>query len=217
KENIEKVRQRVFAVCARNKIDPGKITILCVTKGRSVGQILEVVNSGIDHLGENRVQEAAEKYKLVTPAHWQMVGHLQSNKVRDALGIFDLIHSVDSVSLAQEINKQAVKINKIQDILLEVKTSPEVRKFGFKPQALAEVCEEIMKFQNVKIKGLMTIAPFTDNAQEARPYFAKLKALRDKLNPSWLLSMGMSSDFEVAIEEGADIIRLGRVIFDDNV
>ncbi|MDP3041121.1 MAG: YggS family pyridoxal phosphate-dependent enzyme [Candidatus Omnitrophota bacterium] len=217
KENIEKVRQRVFAVCARIKIDPGKITILCVTKGRSVGQILEVANSGIDHLGENRVQEAAEKYKLVPGAHWQMVGHLQSNKVKEALGIFDLIHSVDSVSLAQEINKQAVKINKIQDILLEVKTSPEIRKFGFKPLALLEVCEEIMKFQNVKIKGLMTIAPLVDNAQEARPYFAKLKALRDQLNPSWLLSMGMSSDFEVAIEEGADIIRLGRVIFQNNV
>ncbi|MDP2831533.1 MAG: YggS family pyridoxal phosphate-dependent enzyme [Candidatus Omnitrophota bacterium] len=217
KENIEKVRQRVFAVCARMKIDPGKITILCVTKGRSVGQILEVVNSGIDHLGENRVQEAAEKYKLVTPAHWQMVGHLQSNKVREALGIFDLIHSVDSVSLAREINKQAVKINKIQDILLEVKTSPEVRKFGFKPAVLAEVCGEIMKFQNVKIKGLMTIAPLADNAQEARPYFSKLKALRDQLNPGWLLSMGMSSDFEVAIEEGADILRLGRVIFQNNV
>ncbi len=213
KENIEKVRQRVFAVCARIKIDPGKITILCVTKGRSVGQILEVVNSGIDHLGENRVQEALEKYPQIPEVKWHMVGHLQTNKVKDALGIFDLIHSVDSVSLAREINKQAVKINKIQDILLEVKTSPEIRKFGFKPQALAEAREEIMKFKNVKIKGLMTIAPLADNAQEARPYFSKLKALRDQLNPSWLLSMGMSGDFEVAIEEGADILRLGRAIF----
>ncbi len=217
KDNIEKVRQRVFQVCAKRKIDTSKITILCVTKGRSVGQMLEVVNSGINHLGENRVQEAQEKFKLVPGAHWQMVGHLQSNKVKAALEMFDLIHSVDSVSLAQEINRQALKMNKIQGILLEVKTSPEVRKFGFKPERLAGICEEIIKFEQVKIEGLMTIAPLVDNANEARPYFSKLKALRDKLNPSWLLSMGMSSDFEVAIEEGADIIRLGRVIFDDNV
>jgi hypothetical protein len=143
-----------------------------------------------------------------------MVGHLQSNKVRDALAIFDLIHSVDSVSLAQEINKQALKINKIQGILLEVKTSPELRKFGFKPELLAKGCEEIIKLENVKIKGLMTIAPMLDNANETRPYFSKLKALRDQLNPDWLLSMGMSDDFEVAIEEGANIIRLGRAIFE---
>lgn len=214
KENIEKVRQRIFEICAKVKTDPSKITILCVTKGRSIGQILEVVSLGIDYLGENRVQEAAEKYKFVPQAHWQMVGHLQSNKVREALKIFDLIHSVDTVSLAQEINKQALKINKIQDILLEVKISPEVRKFGFKPEVLVEVHDEIMKFENVKIKGLMTIAPWVDNTNETRQYFSKLRQLRDQLNPAWLLSMGMSSDFEVAIEEGADIIRLGRKIFE---
>lgn len=217
KENIEKVRQRVFEVCARIKADPNQIKILCITKGRSVGQILEVVSAGINHLGENRVQEADQKYKLISGAHWQMVGHLQSNKVKEALGIFDLIHSVDSVSLAQEINKQALKIDKIQDILLEVKTSPEVRKFGFKPEVLVEVYEEVIKLENVKIKGLMTIAPLVENANETRIYFAKLRQLRDKLNPGWLLSMGMSSDFEVAIEEGADIIRLGRAIFEENV
>ena len=214
KENIEKVRQRILEICAKVKTDPSKITLLCVTKGRSVGQILEVVSLGIDQLGENRVQEAVQKSKLVPQAHWQMVGHLQSNKVREALEIFDLIHSVDSVSLAQEINKQALKINKIQDILLEVKTSPEVRKFGFKPEVLAGVCKEIIKFENVKIKGLMTIAPLMEDVNETRPYFSKLRQLRDQLNPGGLLSMGMSSDFEVAIEEGADIIRLGRAIFE---
>ncbi len=214
KKNIEKVCHRVREVCARAKIDPSKITMLCVTKGRSLEQILEVVSSGINHLGENRVQEAEQKYRLVPQADWQMVGHLQSNKVKDALKIFDLIHSVDSVSLAQEINKQALKMNKIQDILLEVKTSPEVRKFGFKPEVLDKVWEEIAKFQNVKIKGLMTIAPLGDDANETRPYFSKLRRLRDRLNPDWLLSMGMSSDFEVAIEEGTDIIRLGRAIFE---
>lgn len=217
KDNIERIRRRIAEVCARIKVDPDKITVICVTKGRPVSQIQEAVNLGLKHIGENRVQEALEKYKEIPGVKWHMVGHLQSNKVRDAIKIFDLIHSVDSVSLAQEINKQALKINKIQDILLEVKTSPEVRKFGFKPEELAGACEEIIKLENVKIRGLMTIAPEVDDANEARPYFSKLRQLRDQLNPGWLLSMGMSGDFEAAIEEGADIIRLGRAIFENNV
>ncbi len=217
KDNIEKVRSRVRSACARIKIDPEQVKILCVTKGRTVGEIQEVVNLGINQVGENRVQEAAEKYRLVSGAHWQMVGHLQSNKVKEALAIFDLIHSVDSLSLAQEINRQALKINKIQEILLEVKTSAEIRKFGFKSEVLAGAVEEISRLSNVKIKGLMTIAPLLDDVNETRPYFAQLRQLRDKLDPAWLLSMGMSGDFEVAIEEGADIIRLGRVIFENHV
>ena len=217
KENIEGIKARIAEVCARIKVDPDRITVICVTKGRPVSQIQEAVDLGLKHIGENRVQEALEKYKQFPDVKWHMVGHLQSNKVRDALKIFDLIHSVDSVSLAQVINQQALKMNKIQDILLEVKTSPEVRKFGFKPELLSEACGEITKFQNVKIKGLMTIAPLVDNAGQTRPYFSKLRQLRDQLNPGWLLSMGMSGDFEVAIEEGADIVRLGRRIFEGQI
>jgi hypothetical protein len=217
KENIEKVRRRIIDICAKRKIDAGKITLLCVTKGRSVEEILEAVSLGIMHLGENRVQEALQKHKLISQVQWQMVGHLQGNKVKDALKIFDLIHSVDSISLAGEINQQALKLNKIQDILLEVRTSWELSKFGFNPETLTEAVEEITKFKNLKIKGLMTIAPVLDNAEQARPFFSQLRQLRDKINPGWLLSMGMSDDFEVAIEEGADIIRLGRAIFQDYV
>jgi len=213
KENILRVNERIAAVCDRIKADPRRVTIVCVTTGRPVGQILEAVDSGFRHLGENRVQEAREKYRQIPGADWQMVGHLQLNKVKDALKIFSLIHSVDSVALAREINKQAAKINKIQDILLEVKTSPEVTKSGFEPDALLDVSKEILSLDNLKVKGLMTIAPVVDKAEEARQYFAELKDLRDSLNPSWLLSMGMTDDFEVAIEEGADIIRLGRAIF----
>ena len=214
KENIERIRQRIASVCAKRKVDPDKITIVCVTKGRSVEQILEVAGLGFKHLGENRVQEALGKYAQIPGVQWEMLGHLQSNKVRDALKIFDLIHSVDSVGLAQEINRQALKINKIQSVLLEVKTSPEPAKFGFKPDELLDAYAEILKLGNVKIKGLMTIAAAGENPQEARPYFAQLRQWRDKINPDWLLSMGMSDDFEVAIEEGADIIRLGRKIFE---
>ena len=213
KENIQRVKERITSACARIKADPQKITLVCVTKGRPVEQILEAVNSGLRCLGENRVQEAREKYKQVPEAEWQMVGHLQLNKVKDALKIFSLIHSVDSIELAQEINKQALKINKIQDILLEVKTSPEVTKFGFNPDALSDAVKEILSLDNLKVKGLMTIAPVVVNPEDARQYFSKLKALRDRLNPAWLLSMGMTDDFEVAIEEGADMIRLGRAIF----
>ena len=214
KENIEKVRQRVLDVCARINADSSKITIVCVTKGRSVGEMLEVANLGINHIGENRVQEALEKYKQIPDLKWHMIGHLQANKVKNAVKIFDLIHSVDSLNLAQEINQQALKINKIQEVLLEVKTSEEVSKSGFSIDSLADAYQGIAKLGNLKIKGLMTIAALADNSEEARPYFSKLRQLRDKLNPDWLLSMGMSDDFEVAIEEGADIIRIGRKIFE---
>jgi PLP dependent protein len=214
KENMLRVKERIATICAKIKADPQKIILVCVTKGRPVEQILEAVNLGFRCLGENRVQEAREKYKQVSGAEWQMVGHLQLNKVKDALRIFGLIHSVDSINLAQEINKQAVKINKIQEILLQVKTSQEVTKFGFKPVELLDVSEEVLRLKNLRVKGLMTIAPLGNSVEEARPYFSKLRQLRDKLNPHWLLSMGMSDDFEAAIEEGADIIRLGRAIFE---
>ena len=213
KENILRVKERIDLVCGRIKVDPQKITLVCVTKGRPVGEILEAVNSGLRHLGENRVQEAREKYAQLAGVDWQMIGHLQLNKVKEALKIFSLIHSVDSIELARKINEQAAKINKIQDILIEVKTSPEVTKSGFNPDLLSAASKEILSLNNLNVKGLMTIAPIADNPEEARQYFSKLKALRDTLNPSWILSMGMSDDFEVAIEEGADMIRLGRAIF----
>jgi len=214
KENIEKVKESIAAACARAKVDPNKIILVGVSKNRQVSLIQEAVGLGLKNIGENRVQEALGKYKQISGVKWHMLGHLQSNKVKDALKIFDLIHSVDSIGLAQEIDRQALKINKIQEILLEVKTSPEESKFGFKPEMLAQASEEIAKFPNVKIKGLMTIAPLLDQPNGARPYFSKLRDLRDQLNCHWLLSMGMSDDFEVAIEEGADIIRVGRKIFE---
>lgn len=214
KENVERVRQRIVQACDKIKADPAKITIVCVTKGRTITQIQEAVESGLKDIGENKVQEALLKYQEFSTIKWHMIGHLQSNKARDAVKIFSLIHSVDSVNLAKEIDKQAAKINKIQDILLEVKTSPEPSKFGINPQDLDGIIVEIKGLKNIKVKGLMTVAPLVDNASHARPYFSKLRELRDKLNPSWLLSMGMSDDFEVAVEEGANIIRIGRAIFE---
>jgi len=213
KDNVLRIKERIAASCAKINSDPSGITLLCVTKGRTLGEINGALEAGLSHLGENRVQEAKEKYRQLPSADWQMVGHLQLNKVKDALKIFSLIHSVDSVKLAVEIDKQASRMNKTQDILLEVKTSFEETKYGLAPEALASAVEEILKLGSLKIKGLMTIAPVSGGQIEARRCFSLLRRLRDEIDPSWLLSMGMSDDFETAIEEGADIIRLGRIIF----
>ena len=222
-ENVRKIKERVALACSRVDRDPAAITIVAVSKGRSIQEIEEAAAAGITGIGENRIQEAALKYKELTGAQikWHMVGHLQTNKAKDAVKIFDLIQSVDSPHLAVEIDKEAAKINKVQDILIQVNTSVEVTKFGLKPDAAVEVIKEIAGLKNISIKGLMTIAPLSDNPEQTRPYFRALRELRDKLVQLWTvdcglwtLSMGMTDDFEVAIEEGATIVRLGRAIFD---
>jgi hypothetical protein len=221
-DNIAKIKERISLACARANRAPGPIAIVCVTKNRTLPQIKEAIQAGITDIGENKVQEAFLKIselstcelKNLRAPKWHMVGHLQRNKVKEALKIFDLIHSVDSLHLAQEIDKQAAKINKIQDILIEVKTSPEATKFGLKPEEVIEAAKEMAKFKNINIKGLMTIAPIVDNPEKTRPYFRLLRELRDKINGVWVLSMGMTDDFEVAIEEGSDMVRIGRAIFE---
>jgi pyridoxal phosphate enzyme (YggS family) len=228
RENISGIKERIVKVCNKINRDPNAITVVAVTKGRTPEEIKEVIAAGINNIGENRLQEALIKYKgLQAPGprlpilKWHMVGHLQTNKVKEAVKIFDLIQSVDSLHLTEEIDKQAARINKIQDILIEVKTSPEATKFGLKPNEVIEVIKEINKFKNINIKGLMTIAPLLDNPEKARMYFRQLRELKDKIVSLgiWdlgfgILSMGMTDDFVVAIEEGADIVRLGRAIFD---
>lgn len=238
-ENLGRIRGRISLACKKIDCDPESITIVCVTKGRGVEQIREALAAGITDIGENRVQEALIKYnelyaKPALPAgrryplsaiKWHMVGHLQTNKVKEAVGMFDLIQSVDSARLAVEIDKQAERLNKSQDILLEIKTSAEETKSGVKPDEAIEVIKEISRLKNINIKGLMTIAPIVDNPEKARPYFRTLRELKDKINslnaPCLVgrqalsaLSMGMSDDFEIAIEEGATMVRLGRAIFE---
>ena len=227
-ENVRKIKERVALACSRVNRDPAAITIVAVSKGRSVQEIREAAAAGITDVGENRIQEAAVKYNGLRlaacglrPVKWHLVGHLQTNKVKDAVKIFDLIHSVDSPHLAVEIDKEAAKINKVQDILIQVNTSGEVTKFGLKPDAAVEVIKEIAGLKNISIKGLMTIAPLSDNPEQTRPYFRALRELKDKLVQLWTvdcglwtLSMGMTDDFEVAIEEGATMLRLGRAVFD---
>ena len=219
RENISRIKARI----------PSGVIIVAVTKTRTPRQLKEAIEAGITDIGENRVREAFLKYNSLRTyelanlrtVKWHMVGHLQTNKVKEAVKIFDLIHSIDSIHLAGEIAKQAAGINKIQDILIEVKTSPEAAKFGLGPDETIAVIKEIAGLENINIKGLMTIAPIVDDPEKARPYFRTLRELRDEINrlsvlksPLSILSMGMTDDFEAAIEEGSNMVRIGRAIFE---
>jgi hypothetical protein len=226
RDNVIKLKERVVQACLKAGRKPDEITIVAVSKGRNAEEIKEVISCGIADIGENRVQEALLKFNdkrhaIIGKPKLHMIGHLQTNKVKDAVQIFDLIHSVDSIHLAQEINKQASKINKVQDCLIEVKTSPEATKFGIDPDKAIDFIKEVQALKNIEIKGLMTIAPAVDNPEQTRLYFRQLREIlhgtSDKqyaISDMHVLSMGMSNDFEVAIEEGATMIRLGRAIFE---
>jgi len=217
KDNILEVRRRIEAACFRAKRDPATVKLVAVSKNRSIEEIKEASLAGINEFGENRVQEALSKYEAKLPVRWHMVGHLQTNKVKEAVKIFDLIHSVDSERLVREINKEAQKLNKIQNILLEVKISPEATKFGLKPEEIPIAIEAIQNLKNIKMLGLMGIAPLAVDQEEARPYFKMLRGIRDSVDKRMILSMGMTNDFEAAIEEGSEVIRVGRAIFEGGI
>lgn len=219
--NILEIKQRIDSACRKSGRRPDEITLIAVVKNRPVGSASQAVAQGVIDLGENRVQEAVIKYSQISGARWHLIGHLQTNKVKDAVRIFDLIHSVDSLRLAREIDKQAVKLNKIQDVLIEIKTSPEESKFGIEPDKGIEMVKLISGLKNIRIKGLMTIAPLADAPEQSRPYFRRLRELKDIINADSAasfqlstLSMGMSDDFEIAIEEGSTMVRIGRALFD---
>lgn len=226
-DNLSRIKETIACICDKNKRKSEEITLVAVTKNIAQEKIEEVFNLGIKDIADNKVQEALsksiflkEKFKT-KPFIWHMIGHLQTNKVKDAVAIFDLIHSVDSLRLAIEIDKQSAKINKIQDILIEVNTSGETTKFGIKPQGAIEIIKEIAKLKNINVKGLMTIAPLVGNPEKTRNFFRKSKELINEINERRImndelriLSMGMSDDYQVAIEEGSTMIRLGRAIFE---
>lgn len=192
------------------------VTLIAVTKGVGINEINEAIACGITDIGENKVQEAVAKYNQLRILHsafrtmkWHMVGHLQRNKVKDAVKIFDVIHSVDSIELAEELNKH---LDRKVDIFIQVNISGEATKFGIKPDGLLEFSEHIRRLENLNLKGLMTIAPLIANPQQSRPYFRALRLLKDKINCADL-SMGMSNDFEIAVEEGSTYVRIGTAIF----
>lgn len=228
KENILEVRERITGACLKDKRDPRQIAVIAVTKSRLPAQIKEAIDYGITDIGENRIQEAAAKYQqlmnsasTLADIKWHMVGHLQTNKTKEAVRIFDLIHSVDTLRLVREIDREAGNINKVQNILIQINVSGEASKFGIKPEEAGAFIKEAVKFSNVQVRGLMTIAPIVGNPEEARPCFRLLREIRDNINKSQIttcvlefLSMGMSDDFEVAVQEGSNMVRIGRAIFE---
>lgn len=237
--NLRDVQRRIAEAAGRAGRDPAEITLVAVTKMFTVAHIQAAYELGVRHFGENRVREAEEKIPIVnqwveekhtlSPLTWHMVGHLQSRKAKDAIQLFDIIHSVDTLKLAKRLDRLCRREDRIMPILLEANVSGEESKYGFALERWAEdekqrgrffaIVEEILALPQVEVQGLMTMAPIVADPEEARPYFRRLRRLRDALaerfpGEYWRhVSMGMSDDFEVAIEEGATIVRIGRAIF----
>lgn len=213
KENLVKVKAKIADAAKRSGRKPEDVTLICVTKEAISSDILNVISLGEKNLGENRVKDALLKHRAIgDTAVWHLIGHLQTNKTKDALGMFSLIHSLDSLKLAKVIDKEAGKINKVQDVLIEVNVSREATKFGIDPNGLGAMLDEVKELKNVSVKGLMTVTPLLDAPQDNRKYFAQLRELKDKFGLK-VLSMGMSQDYEDAILEGATMVRVGRAIF----
>ncbi|NQT95943.1 MAG: YggS family pyridoxal phosphate-dependent enzyme [Candidatus Omnitrophica bacterium] len=222
--NLAQVREKIAKAAERAGRNPKDITLVSVTKQATVDQVREAVSSGITDIGENRVNDGLLKYEKLGAVsqglRWHMIGHLQTNKVRKALDIFDTIHSLDSLHLAEEIDNRAKAISKRVDCFIEVSVSGEASKYGIEPKDAEQFIVKVSSLSNIHIIGLMTMAPFVDDAEITRPYFAKLRQLRDNLRSQNIpntaireLSMGMTQDFEVAIEEGATVVRIGSAIF----
>jgi len=216
--NLNNVRQRVAAACARTGRDPSSVTLVTVSKGHPADVVRAAADFGVSLFGENRVQEAKIKIsQCPSRLQWHLIGHLQSNKCRDAVHFFAMIHSVDSLSLAREINKWAEKSAKTMPVLLEVNVAGESSKFGYSPENVLLELKEINALPKIEVRGLMTVAPWTQEAEKVRPVFRRLGQLKRQCEeilgaPLPHLSMGMSGDFEVAVEEGATMIRLGSAV-----
>jgi PLP dependent protein len=212
-DNLSLVRQRIRTAAERAGRNPEEVELVAVSKTVEPRRVELALAAGQTLFGESKVQEARAKIPFVSGrAHWHMIGHLQSNKARDAVALFEVIHSVDSVKLAIELDKWAERGGKTQAILLEVNVSDEASKFGLKPEDLESTVAAINRCGRLELQGLMTVAPFAEEAQRARPYFRRLRELRDALGLREL-SMGMTHDFEAAIEEGATMVRIGTAVF----
>jgi pyridoxal phosphate enzyme (YggS family) len=211
--NINQIHERIRSAAERGGRHAEDVTLVAVSKTVEPERVEAALAAGQSLFGESKVQEAKAKIPLVSGrAHWHMIGHLQTNKAREAVVLFDVIHSVDSVKLAVELGKCAERAGKTQAILLEVNVSGEASKFGLKPEDVESTLTEINRLPRLEVQGLMTIAPFMEEKENARPYFRRLRELRNALGLREL-SMGMTHDFEIAIEEGATLVRVGAAIF----
>jgi pyridoxal phosphate enzyme (YggS family) len=222
KERLDRIKKRITDAAIRCGRDPESVRLVAVSKTMDADRVAQAIDAGAAILGENYIQEARNKFNALydRPVRWHFIGHLQSNKAKYAVRIFDLIHSVDSFKLAGALDKEARKNDKVQDILVQVNISREETKSGIEETEAVDLVTRVNGLKNVQIKGLMTMPPFFDQPEKARPYFRRLARLRERIISSGIpgagmeeLSMGMTGDFEVAIEEGATLVRIGTAIF----
>lgn len=216
---LHEVRYRIAAACARSRRDPASVALVAISKTVPAERVREAMAAGQPVFGENRVQEALAKIEAVgAPARWHLVGRLQRNKARHAVGRFELIHSIDGADLARELDRRAAAADRVQPVLLQVNLSHEPTKAGVDAKGLDALIEAVAALGHLELRGLMTIPPPVNDPEESRPWFARLREARDRASarvgrtlPE--LSMGMTDDFEVAVEEGATLVRVGRAIF----
>ena len=217
--NLEAVERKITTACERAGRERNSVTLLAATKAQPPEAVKAAAQLGLTLFGENKVQEGKAKIPLCPGRlHWHLIGHLQSNKCREAVSLFEMIESVDSLALAQEINRRAEQFAKTMPILLEVNAAGEASKFGYRPEQLLAELEAINQLPRIEVHGLMTIPPWSPEAEKARPVFRQVRELKERCEqilgaPLPRLSMGMSGDFEVAIEEGATIVRVGTALF----
>jgi len=218
-DNLAAVRSRIARACEQAGRDPEEVTLLAVSKNHPASTVAEAANLGLTLFGENRVQEAKIKIPASPErARWHFIGHLQSNKAREAVSLFEMIESLDSPALAAEVQKQAEKQAKTLRVLVEVNVAGESSKFGWNPERLLEELPLLKGFKRLELQGFMTVAPYSNDPERVRPVFRRLRELRDRCVdvlglPLPVLSMGMSGDLEVAIQEGATLVRVGTALF----
>jgi len=221
-KRIQNIKKRIEEAAVRCGRDPSAVRLVAVSKTVPVDRVKAAIEAGVTVLGENYIQEAREKFnRLATyPVSWHFIGHLQSNKAKYAVRLFDLIHSVDSLKLARELNKQAQKNAKTQNVLIQINISKESSKSGANTETVLDLINQVRHLESLSVKGFMTMPPFFNDPEKARPYFSALRNLRDRIRQAAApeitldeLSMGMTGDFEVAIEEGATLVRIGTAIF----
>ena len=220
-ENLSMVENKIAAACKRSGRERDEVKLIAVSKTQPVEAIREAIEYGINSFGENRVQELREKTEIIKDnLDWHLIGHLQTNKVKFVVGKVSLIHSLENIRLAEALDKEAAKLGITVDVLAEINVAKEASKFGVNPEDAENFIREVSKFPNINIKGLMTVAPYTDISEENRKYFRQLKKIMVDLNSKNIhnvsmnvLSMGMTGDYEVAIEEGATLVRVGTGIF----
>jgi pyridoxal phosphate enzyme (YggS family) len=218
KENVVKVMERIERAARKVGRDPNEIKLVAVSKTVEAARVKEAIEAGISILGENYVQEAQKKIEEIgKPVSWHFIGHLQSNKAKYAVRLFDMIHSIDSLPLADELNRRAEQADRVIGVMIEVNLSKEATKFGTDEEMVLKLAKRIQNHKHLSLEGLMTMPPYSDSPEMSRPYYIALRELKERMKKEGIpvkeLSMGMSNDFEIAIEEGATYVRVGTAIF----